>query len=64
MKNMRAVFMKHILDTVKNKTVFIQFIMFPIIVIIMENTISIDDMPEHFFVILRMCVSPFFTTVI
>lgn len=52
MKNMRAVFMKHILDTVKNKTVFIQFIMFPIIVIIMENTISIDDMPEHFFVIL------------
>lgn len=49
MKNIKAVFMKQILDTVKNKTVLIQFIMFPILAIIMENAIKIEDMPEHFF---------------
>lgn len=49
MKNIKAIFMKQILDTVKNKTVFIQFFMFPIMSIIMENTIKIEDMPEHFF---------------
>lgn len=50
MKNIKAVFMKQILDTVKNKTIFIQFLMFPIMVIIMETAIKIEDMPEHFFV--------------
>lgn len=49
MKNIKAIFMKQLLDTVKNKTVFIQFLMFPIIAIIMENTVKIEDMPEHFF---------------
>ncbi|MDE7288861.1 MAG: ABC transporter permease, partial [Oscillospiraceae bacterium] len=49
MKNIKAVFMKQILDTVKNKTVFIQFLMFPVMAIIMENAIKIEDMPEHFF---------------
>lgn len=49
MKNIKAVFMKQILDTVKNKTVFIQFLMFPIMAVIMENAIKIEDMPEHFF---------------
>lgn len=49
MKNIQAVFMKQLLDTVKNKTVFIQFLMFPIIAIIMENAVKIEDMPEHFF---------------
>lgn len=50
MKNIKAVFMKQILDTVKNKTIFIQFLMFPIMVIIMETAVKIEDMPEHFFV--------------
>ncbi|MDE7230560.1 MAG: ABC transporter permease [Oscillospiraceae bacterium] len=50
MNNIKAIFMKQILDTVKNKTVLIQFLMFPVMVIIMENTVKIDDMPEHFFV--------------
>lgn len=49
MKNIKAVFMKQILDTVKNKTVFIQFLMFPVLAIIMENAVKIEDMPEHFF---------------
>lgn len=49
MKNIKAVFMKQILDTIKNKTVFIQFLMFPIMAVIMENAVKIEDMPEHFF---------------
>lgn len=50
MKNIKALFMKQILDTVKNKTILIQFLMFPVMVIIMETAIKIEDMPEHFFV--------------
>ena len=50
MKNIKAIFMKHILDTVKNKTVFIQFLMFPVMAIIMETAIKLENMPEHFFV--------------
>jgi len=50
MKNIVAIFKKQMKDTLKNKTVFIQFIMFPFMVIIMNNTISIDDMPADFFV--------------
>lgn len=49
MKNIKAVFMKQILDTVKNKMVFIQFLMFPVMAVIMENTVKLEDMPEHFF---------------
>ena len=49
MNNIKAVFMKQILDTVKNKAVLIQFLMFPALAVIMENTVQIEDMPEHFF---------------
>lgn len=49
MKNIKAVFMKQILDTIKNKTVFIQFLMFPVMAIIMENAIKLENMPENFF---------------
>ncbi len=49
MKNMKAIFMKQIIDTLKNKTVFIQFLMFPIMAIIMEKAVRLEDMPEHFF---------------
>lgn len=47
--NMTAIFQKQIKDTFKNKTILIQFIMFPILTIIMENGIKIDGMPSHFF---------------
>lgn len=50
MKNITAVFLKQIKETFKNKAILIQFLMFPVMVIIMENTIKIEDMPEHFFV--------------
>ncbi len=50
MKNTWAVFMKQVNETFKNKTILIQFLMFPLLVIVMENAVLIDNMPEHFFV--------------
>lgn len=50
MTNIRAIFLKQMKETFKNKTVLIQFVMFPAFAFIMENAIKIDDMPEHFFV--------------
>lgn len=52
MKNITAIFRKQIKDTFKNKTILIQFVMFPILVVIMEKAIRIEGMPEHFFVTL------------
>ena len=49
MKNIKAIFIKQILDTIKNKMVFIQFLMFPVMAIIMETAVKLEDMPEHFF---------------
>ncbi|MDE6530897.1 MAG: ABC transporter permease [Lachnospiraceae bacterium] len=49
MKNMKAIFMKQIIDTLRNKTVFIQFLMFPVMAVIMEKAVRLEDMPEHFF---------------
>lgn len=50
MRNSKAVFLKQAKDIVKNKTILIQFIMFPMLVIIMENLVVMEDMPAHFFV--------------
>lgn len=44
-----AIFWKLLKDTLKNKTILIQFVMFPFMTIIMENAISIEGMPEHYF---------------
>lgn len=52
MHNTVAIFKKQIKDTLKNKTVLIQFIMFPILTLIMNHTVKIEGMPENFFVIL------------
>lgn len=50
MKNIVAIFIKQICDTMKNKAVLIQYLMFPAMVLIMENAVKIEDMPPHFFV--------------
>lgn len=50
MRNSKAVFCKQVKDIVKNKTILIQFVMFPMLVIVMENLVAIEGMPEHFFV--------------
>ena len=50
MNNIVAIFKKQLKDTLRNKTVLIQFVMFPIITLIMNNTIKMQEMPENFFV--------------
>ncbi len=50
MNNIIAIFKKQIKDTFKNKTVLIQFVMFPALTVIMNNAIHIEGMPENFFV--------------
>ena len=49
MKNIFIIIKKQLLDTFKNKTVLIQFIMFPVLTLSYGHAIKIDDMPEHFF---------------
>ncbi len=45
-----AILWKQLKDTLKNKTILIQFVMFPCMTVIMENTVEIEGMVEHFFV--------------
>ena len=49
-RKITAILEKQLKDTLKNKEVLIQFLMFPVMALIMENTVSIDGMPEGFFV--------------
>ena len=49
MRNSLIIIKKQLKDTLKNKTVLIQFILFPIMVLIMENAVKMDGMPELFF---------------
>ena len=51
-RKIRAIFHKQMKDTFKNKTVLVQFIMFPIITLIMQNAIQVDGMPNNYFVTL------------
>ncbi len=50
MKNIVAIFKKQLKDTLKNRTILIQFVMFPVMTLIMNNTIKMQDIPENFFV--------------
>ena len=52
MKKVRTIFLKQIKDTIKNKAVLIQFVLFPLMAVILENAVKIADMPEHFFVLM------------
>lgn len=48
--HIKAILWKQLKDTLKNKSVLIQFLMFPFMTIVMENAIQLQNMPEHFFV--------------
>ena len=50
MNNIVAIFKKQLKDTLKNKTVLVQFVLFPVMTLIMNNAIKMQDMPENFFV--------------
>lgn len=47
-----AIFKKQIKDTLKNRTVLIQFIMFPLLTIIIHNAMKVEGMPKNYFVVL------------
>lgn len=47
-----AILYKQVKDTFKNKAVLIQFVMLPIMAVIMQNSVKIEGMQENFFVIL------------
>lgn len=49
MANIAAVFWKQIKDTLKNKETLIQFVMFPVMAVIMENAIKVDGLPSGYF---------------
>lgn len=49
MQKILVIFKKQLRDTFKNKTILIQFVMFPVLTLIMENFITVKDMPENFF---------------
>ncbi len=49
MRNVLIIIKKQLKDTIKNKTILIQFLLFPIMTLIMEYAIVIDGMPELFF---------------
>lgn len=49
MKHIFIIIKKQLKDTLKNKAILIQFILFPIMTIVMENAIHLDGMPELFF---------------
>lgn len=44
-----AILWKQCIDTLKNKTILIQFLMFPFMTVIMENAVEVPGMQEHFF---------------
>lgn len=50
MNHTAVILKKQLKDTLKNKTIFIQFILFPVMALVMESTIRFDGMPDHFFV--------------
>lgn len=49
MRNSVIMIKKQIKDTFKNKTIFIQFILFPIMTLVMERAIHLEGMPDLFF---------------
>lgn len=48
-RHINAILWKQIKDTLKNKTILIQFLMFPVLTLIMENTVKMDGMAPNFF---------------
>lgn len=49
MRNVAVIFEKQCRDTLKNKNVLIQFLMFPVMTVIMEHSVDMEGMPPHYF---------------
>lgn len=51
-RKINAIFKKQIRDTLKNRAILLQFLMFPVLTVVMANTVQVKDMEENFFVTL------------
>lgn len=49
MRNVMIIIKKQLKDTIKNKTILIQFSLLLMMTLIMENAMNLDGMPELFF---------------
>ena len=49
MKNIFAIFARQFKDTLKNRMILLQFIMFPLITVLMEGTVATEELTPHFF---------------
>lgn len=45
-----AIWKKQIKDTLKNKEILIQFVMFPVLTAVMQGSMNIEGMPENYFI--------------
>lgn len=50
MRKAKAILHKQVKDTLKNHTVLIQFILFPLLAALMQNVVKLEGMPENYFV--------------
>ena len=48
-RHMIAILWKQLKDTTSNKEILVQFLMFPVMTIVMEKAVKIDGMPAHYF---------------
>ena len=49
MRNVKVILEKQLKDTLKNRMVLIQFVLFPLMTLVMENAVRLEDMPDLFF---------------
>ncbi len=47
-----AIFKKQFKDTLKNPVLLIQFVLYPIMIIVMNNLVDIEEMPENYFTVM------------
>jgi len=52
LRKVKAIFWKQLKDTFKNKAILIQFVMFPVLAVIMESTTNIEGLQDNYFVML------------
>ena len=50
MNRIRAILKKQLKETLKNKSILLQFIMFPVLTVIIANSVVMENLPDNFFV--------------
>ena len=50
MREAFVIFRKQVRDTLKNKEILIQFVLLPVLAVIMENAVKVEGMPENYFI--------------